>query len=171
MKLEVWAALVSTMIGSLAFAGAGDEDCREEALAVFISGGVAISSLVIGADDPCDRFGGQEIFTPVHAIRVYVNFNLAVTIDLDAVDRVFESKAPKSGSSRETLRDIDLAVVNNEWIKKHHGSDEDVDMNMGGEVLFISEKVIHEGRLELWLNRLYSTLGTVTTRRQNPALP
>lgn len=132
------------------------ENCREESLVKFISGGKEVASNVIGAANPCDRFGGNEAFTPIYGIRVYVNFNLDVTIDLDAIDSVFEATASKDPIIRERVRKIDIAVVNNEWIKKHHFHDFEVSLNYPRTIFFITEKAVSEGRLEKWLKNLYS---------------
>src|SRR5262245_53181779 len=66
-----------------------DPKCREESLVHFVTNGQEVPSHVIGKDDPCDDFGGNEVFTPVYKIRVYVNFNISGTIDLDQIDRAY----------------------------------------------------------------------------------
>ena len=66
--------------------------CRKESLAKFFSLGKEISSNVINSSDPCDGFGGNEAYTPTHSIRVYVNFNLPVKIDLDVIDATFQNR-------------------------------------------------------------------------------
>ncbi len=133
--------------------------CREESLAKFISGGQEVPSKVIGAADPCDRFGGNEAYTPGFGIRVYVNFNVAVTLDLDAIDAVFDEVAPNHPEIRRVLSRINVVVVRNDWIKEVHLHDEEIHLNMTGTLFFITEKAVNEGRLEKWLRVLYSIYG------------
>lgn len=152
--------LLSSLISFSALAteqAPNQENCREESLVKFISGGKEVESKLIGAADPCDQFGGNEAFTPVYGIRVYVNFNLATTVDLDLIDSTFAAVAPNDPELRERLRAINIAVVNNNWIKKTHLHDLEASLNFARTTLFISEKAVTEGRLGRWLEALYSS--------------
>jgi len=155
------AAFLTLLISIVSFSASATEqaqdNCREESLVKFISGGKEVESKLIGAENPCDQFGGNEVFTPVYGIRVYVNFNLATTIDLDLIDSTFAAKAPNDPLIREKLRAVNIVVVRNDWIKEHHFHDLEVSWNLTRTLFFVSEKAVTEGRLGRWLEALYSS--------------
>lgn len=126
--------------------------CREETLVRFVSSGNEVPAKTIGADT-CDGFGGSEIFTPKHRVRLYVNFNIAGVIDLDAVDRAYELCV---GTIYEaTYRGIALAFVpESRMIKLQHGG-ADAYLTMSKTTFFINEKVLTEDRLDALLVRFY----------------
>lgn len=131
-------------------------ECREESLVQFISQGQPVVSQVIGAGDACDNFGGNLVYTPKNNIFLYVNFNIAGTIDLDQIDQELERIA--SAESRAMAQKIEIAVVDKGWIKRVYGDDREAIINMGGDTLFVSEIVLTESRFAQLIEQFYSSI-------------
>ena len=148
-------SLSATFASADEVAAAGDCAVKEASLAKFYANGKEVAPNVIGVANPCDDFGGDEVFTTRNQIRIFVNFNIAVSIDLDQVDTAFENGVA-GGSYGDAFKQVHLIIVAKDWIKQHHQSDSEISLSMAGQHLFISERAIQEGRLIDWLNRFYS---------------
>ena len=131
-------------------------DCGESSLVHFFVGNQEVPSQVIGADDDCDQFGGNLAYTPKHQLYLYVNFNIPGRIALDEVDSAFEL-APKSGRLHDWYASLKIAVVADGWIKRVYGDDREAIINFGNDTLFITGKVITEGRLTPLLREFYDS--------------
>lgn len=127
-----------------------DDSCREESLVHFYSQNEEVQSKLIGADDPCDKFGGNLVYSPQNKIYLYVNFNIAGQINLDELDQ-----ALKQGNHPERQK-IQLAVVDKGWIKRVYNDDREAVLNWSGDTLFISQPVLEEGRFLDLMREFYS---------------
>jgi hypothetical protein len=129
-------------------------ECREESLVRFYSNGVEQESRLVGASDPCDDFGGNLIHTPVENIYLYVNFNIAGSINLDLLDKVL-STSPVDKETRAWLQSVKLAVVDRHWIKRVYQTPSEAVLNMAGDTLFVSEMVLLRGEFEQLVASFY----------------
>lgn len=136
---------------------AADTPCREEALIRFVADGVDAPSELIGSEDPCDEFGGSLAYSPTHQRHVFVNFNIEGTIDLSEVDAAFALASP-SNPGYEWISGVKIAVVTNDWIRKHYQTEKEMFLNMNGTILFLSEKAAKEGRVGAALGEFYGSL-------------
>lgn len=124
-------------------------DCTEKSLVHFFSQGIEVSSELIGADDPCDHFGGNRVYTPKANLYFYVNFNISGNVDLDAIDEAYLT-------GRDPMR-VQIAIVDSGFIKRVYGDPREAVLNYGGDTLFISEIVLAEGRLTELLRDFYGS--------------
>lgn len=130
--------------------------CEEKSLIHFVSKGVEQPSELIGADDPCDSFGGNLIYTPESHRFLYVNFNIPGTIDLDEVEAAY-ALVPGSGPAHDFYSRVQLAVVDKGWIKRVYQDDREAILNLAGDTLFVSETVVTEGRFTALLREFYGS--------------
>lgn len=136
-------------MGPVAYDSKAANSCTEESLIRFSAGGLDVPSETIGADDPCDGFGGNRIETPRNHLRVYVNFNIPGVFDLDEMDEALERLA--TPEKRGTYSKLTYAVVTETWLKRNYETNADATLNWSGDTLFINEYVVREGRLgDLW---------------------
>ena len=102
---------------------------------------------LIGTNDPCDGFGGHEIFTIQYSLRLYVNFNIQGTVYLDKIDALF-LQAPEEMQRRALKRTIAFVRQDRfEAIGGIYGSDGFAFLNFNQSIFFISDKVFQEGNL------------------------
>lgn len=148
--------MLSVLLGFLVTLSAHAQDCREESLVTFLSGGQPVASELIGAGNACDHFGGNKVITPKHKLFVYVNFNIAGTIDLDQVDAMFE-KAPANGPLHDFFQQVALVAVSPEWMREHFQDEREAILNLSGDTLFLAGPVVTEGRLIGILERFYTS--------------
>lgn len=135
-------------------ARADEPACREESLVHFTSQGKEVESKLIGADDACDQFGGNLVYTPKSNRFLFVNFNIAGTIDLDQYDAAF-LKIPQDNPNLPWLARVEVAVVTQEWLKRVHNTNKEAVLNMTGDILFVSEVVVGEGRFGKLMEEFY----------------
>jgi|GEM_PF-5555698 len=137
-------------------ARADEPACREESLVHFTSQGKEVESKLIGNDDACDQFGGNLVYTPKSNRFIFVNFNIAGTIDLDQVDAAF-AKIPADNVNLPWISEVDIAVVTKEWLKRVHHTDQEAVLNMTNTILFVSEVVVNEGRFGKLMEEFYGS--------------
>lgn len=132
-----------------------DEGCREESLVHFYAAGEEVGSELIGASDPCDAFGGNLVYTPFEKIFLYVNFNIAGSINLDNIDRALKASTVDE-ETRAWLRSVKLVLVDRGWIKRVYQDPREAVLNFGGDTLFVSEALLERGEFEALVADFYS---------------
>ena len=121
--------------------------CVKKSLVVFLSGGKAVPSEVIAGEDRYDlncSFGGNNVRTPKNRIRVFVNFNIPGTVNLDAIDSAFDRLAagkPQGFWMQDEGQDFAVVFVKDSWMKGRfdnpwHGA----AINSGRSGLYITER-------------------------------
>ena len=147
----------SLLLALLTFfnSASASEPCKEESLIHFFSQGKEVQSRLIGADDPCDNFGGNLVYSPKNKIFLYVNFNIPGNINLDQLDTALD-KGDQEPNFQKWIRTVSLAVVDNNWIKKHYDSELEAVINISNDTLFISAKVVTENRFGALMVKFYS---------------
>lgn len=116
----------------------------EENNILLLVDGQAVAGNIIGGDDPCDEFGGVEIFTPVNELRLYVNFNIAGTIKLDLIDTLF---GKVSLLKKHIFANRTIAVINKRTYKRFSdfwGLTGLAFVNLRGDTFFVSEELLSD---------------------------
>lgn len=139
-------------------ASADGKSCVEASLISFQSQGRTVPpARRIGAENPCDDFGGDLAYTPRYRAYVYANFNVPGTVDLDAFDQGLDARVRPE--HRERVSKLQFAFVSRDWMKRrNNGEDGDAFLNRGGTIFFISERVLAEGRLRAVLGDFFEGL-------------
>jgi hypothetical protein len=144
-------------------AAQAEEACKEETLVRFVSAGKDVSSNANGLEECGDYFGGNEVFTPGNDLRIYVNFNIPGTIDLDEVDAAYELMPENTPIYvRKWMNSIQLIVVKDARLYQNHPAElgRDAFMDVTGTYLFISERVVKEGRFGALMREFYGAIKT-----------
>ena len=136
------------------------KECGKKYLIKFYSNGKEVPSEVVGdPKDICEPFGGNLAYTPKYHLYFYVNVNVAGSIDLDRVDKVFEDNVPPD-TRNDVAKGTSLSVVTRDWMRYWMGM-------LGGDpesyaatppdnsTLFISERALSEGKLQEILQKFY----------------
>lgn len=144
--------LVSSIV--LAFSSARAADCNEQYNFKFVSEGKEVVAENIGADNRCDEFGGSVVFTPKNHVRVYVNYSIEGTLDLDKVDAAFDKSLNNPYSS--WFKEIGLSIVSKKWAVEKRETNRDAFLGTLGDTLFLTDILFVDGAIYKALNDFYS---------------
>lgn len=157
-----------TLASSFAFATAApvappsaDPNCKEQSLVHFVSKGAEVPSETIGLGETCDDFGGNLVFTPKNHIRLYVNLNIAGTIDLDRLDDALDAAAATSKTPLAKLPRMPISIVDDTWILRTYGFDRDSTLSLDENSFFVKASVLREGRFEAFMRDFYAIAAPV----------